>query len=184
MKRGKILLILLLAFAVLGGAFFFISRNAKPEEVYTPSSEELGFTCLSIPLGNIETMSWVCDGKDGDFSFRNLGEIWEYIPDDSLELDNDYMNQLAGMFANLTAYRELDWPDKPSDYGFDEPFLTVNITVVGGGQYDIIFGNMTSVAGRRYVATGNGKVYTVSSSVASAFNYELGNIVNTPESEE
>lgn len=179
MKRGIKLLLLVLVLALLGGGYYLLSRQEPQEE--PPVIVDEAYEIISVPSGNVEEMSWVCDGRTGEFSFRNLGEIWEYIPDRTKQLDNDYLNTLVGIFSVFNAYRELEMPEDPSVYGLDDPYLVVTLKTIEGDIYTFTFGDVTSVAGRRYCTIGDGKVYTVSSSAASSFNHELGELVNLGE---
>ena len=179
MKRKNQLFILILVLALLGGGYAFLSSREPEEE--TPVIVDDAYEILSVPTGDVEEMSWVCGGRTDEFRFHNLGEIWEYVPDKEKQLDNDYLNTLAGIFSTFNAYRELEMPEDLSVYGLDEPYLTVTLKTIGGEEYTIVFGDATSVAGRRYCVIGDGKVYTVSSSAASAFNYDLGDVVDLGE---
>ena len=179
MKRGIKLLILVLVLAALGGGYMLLSKSGAEEEPEGPVVYEDGsYELFSIPTGDIDCISWTCTECEGEFAFKNLGEIWTYIPQPELNLDNDYMNTLGGLFARFNVFREMEMPENPADYGLDKPFVTVKILKTDGHEVTICFGDVTSVAGRRYCTVGDGKVYTVSSSVASMFNYDLGSLVN------
>lgn len=180
MKRKTQLIILILVLALLGGGYAFLSSRPQEEPVAQPVVDE-AYEILSVPSGNVEEMSWVCSGCDDVCSFRNLGEIWEYIPDPSRQLDNDYLNLLVGIFSTFNAYRELEMPEDPSVYGLDDPYASVTLKTIEGDEYVINFGNATSVPGRRYCAIGDGKVYVVSGSAATSFSYDLNKIVNLGE---
>ena len=178
MKRSVKLIILLLVLALLGGAYALLGKTAPEEEETETASAEETFTILAIPYDTVAEMSWVCEGRTDDFRFRNDNGTWKYIPDESVIMDSSYLGTLADTFAGLEAYRELEMPEDISVYGLDKPFLTVTLKTAGGEEYVVTFGNATSVYGRRYCTIGDGKVYTVNSSAAAIFNYDLKNLVN------
>ncbi|MCQ2565353.1 MAG: DUF4340 domain-containing protein [Clostridia bacterium] len=179
MKRGIKLLVLLLVLGLLGGCNLLLSKQESAEDEETAAADE-AYPILSIAAAKIEEMSWVCNGRTDVFDFSHRNGAWEYIPDTAKEPDNDYISSLADIFATFNAYRELEMPEDLSLYGLDQPYLTVDLKTADG-DFTFTFGNMTSVSGRRYCTIGDGKVYTVSSSAASAFNYDLGDIVNLGE---
>lgn len=185
MSKGKKQAFTLLGLCVLMVAaicLYFIVPRGDSEE-----SAEEGNTAETVNVAKIEkdkitSVSITGEGRE-DISLEKNGEDWKLkdMPDVSLDADT-----VEGMFSGLspvTASKELDSEGvQLSDYGLDQPQMTVKIATSDGEEYEFRFGGTVPVTGGNYGLTEDGgKIYTFSETLYSAFDIEKNSLIAKEE---
>ena len=167
MKRNKKLGLLLLALVVVCAAAFAAVRLSPDEE----AAEDTSFTLLALEAEDITQLSWDYDGESLTFAYD--GEAgWSYPADPAFPLDSALLESMADTLGGVTAYRTIEGVDDLSQYGLDEPEVSVAVTTQSE-DYTLAIGDETAMGGQRYASTGDGSVYLVDSSLLDAFSYGL-----------
>lgn len=171
MKRGKKLILLCCALVVLGVGY------AVARTVYAEPSEEEG-VALAAPE-DASRLEWTYDGTT--LALVKEDDSWSYADDDAFPLNQSVPEDMTSVLSGLTASRVLDAPGELSDYGLDDPDLTITATDSDGTAYTFSIGDQNEVT-QEYYLLYNGdssKVYMVDSSLGDAFSLGLYDMVQT-----
>ena len=128
MRRGKRLLIMLLALALValaaaGAVYLLPDENLEEyEEITLLSFEQEDALALSYTYED-ETVELVND--DG---------TWEYALDADFPLDSSCVDSMLASLSSLAATQEITAPEDTAQYGLDEPVLTV----IKGGTVSVV----------------------------------------------
>ncbi len=172
MNRTKKLMALLAALLVLIVAFLFL-KDYSQEIVVDDEEEDTSVTVVSMNSSKLESISWTMG--DVDITLVKSDDKWIYEADSAFPVDEYYVETMCGILEQISATYTIEAPDDLTEYGLDEPALT--ITAKGETEVTISIGSKSSASGSKYISIGDGNVYMVSSSVYSAFAYELYDIV-------
>lgn len=167
MKRNKKLGLLLLALVLVCAAAFAAVRLSPDEE----AGEDTSFTLLALEAEDITQLSWDYDGESLTFTY-DADDGWSYPADSAFPLDSALLESMAATLGDVTAYRTIEGVDDLSQYGLDEPEVSVTVTTQDG-DYTLAIGDETTMGGQRYASTGDGSVYLVDSSLLDSFSYGL-----------
>ncbi|MGN0775307.1 MAG: DUF4340 domain-containing protein [Candidatus Ventricola sp.] len=168
MKRGKKMLLLLGAWAVLMAGYVCIGRMNTTAVVTE--------TQVSVPLWQegktVSALSWTQDGESLSFF---LGEsVWMKEDDAAFPVNQSALDSLAGKISGLTAVRELTDVTKPEDYGLGEPAFSLTVKDEDGGETVYAMGDQTPFEDGYYLSvSGSESVYVIESSLATAFDKTL-----------
>ena len=169
MRRGKRLLIMLLALALVAlaaaGAVYLL-----PDEDLEEYEE---ITLLSFEQEDAQALSYTYE--DETVELVNDDGTWEYALDADFPLDSSYVDSMLASLSSLAATQEITAPEDTAQYGLDEPVLTVTLTL--DEEITLTFGDETTMGGERYVSTGDGNVYLVDSAITSPFSYGLYDLI-------
>lgn len=169
MKRGRKLLLLCLALALLGACYFGVRRlTAEPDQ-----EEGIALAGPASPA----RLSWTGDG--GSLTLENGEEGWSWADDAGFPLDQTAPETMTAALSSLTASRQLDSPEALADYGLDEPALTITAVDQDGTEYTYAFGDANEMTGEYYLLY-NGEedtVYLVGSDLHDAFDRDLYDMV-------
>lgn len=168
MKRGKKMVLLLGAWAVLMAGYVCIGRMNTTATVTE--------TQVSVPLWQkgktVSALSWTQDGESLAFC---LGEsVWMKEDDAAFPVNQSALDSLAGKISGLTAVRELTDVTRPEDYGLDAPAFCVTAKDEDGGETVYALGDQTPFEDGYYLSvSGSESVYVIENSLATAFDKTL-----------
>ena len=169
MRRGKRLLIMLLALALVAlaaaGAVYLL-----PDEDLEEYEE---ITLLSFEQEDAQALSYTYE--DETVELVNDDGTWEYALDADFPLDSSCVDSMLASLSSLAATQEITAPEDTAQYGLDGPVLTVTLTL--DEEITLTFGDETTMGGERYVSTGDGNVYLVDSAITSPFSYGLYDLI-------
>lgn len=168
MSGAFILLLLMLVLAVLIALYFLIGYlNEKSLQQDEDSS--LIPELAGIDLDNVDTFSYDYDGTLQ--TFLKSGDEWNYAEDESIQLDSDLVDSMLQVLENLSYEKIVD--DSlvtSSKYGFDDPEMTITLSLSDGTQKILYIGSQNPMVGQYYaVAEGGSNIYTVDSQIVDAF---------------
>lgn len=172
MKRGKKLLLLLVALAVVSLTAWGISALTAPEE--QASVENSGETVFTLDTESLNALSW-CYGET-ELSFTKADSVWEKTEDPAYPLDESYITSALDALMEIKAEKVIETPNELSQYGLEEPACTVT-----AGDATLSFGDETAIDGLRYLSLEDGKVYLVDAAVMTPFTYSLLDMVTMEE---
>ncbi len=179
-KRKNTMQTMLILLAVLVIGYFVIAKvqDAQLEKKENEPGEE---TAYVTQLSDVTKMTY----SDGEttLTFVKKDDAWHYEADDALDLEESEVESIATTLGTVAALRVLDQPDALADYGLETPVYTVELQDASGNAVTLYLGNETDSG---YYATAGDKevVYTVSSSVVNAMQWDVNELVHVEEIEE
>lgn len=182
MKRSVKLLLLVALLAVLGACYALAGRVGGGQEV---SETEGSYPLSDMTADDMTALSWTYG--DASWRFEKNGSVWVNAEDASFPVNQSALGAMASRIAGLTATRELTDVQDRADYGLDAPVLTV--TAEGpNGSATYTLGDETPFADGYYVGvSGRDAVYTVETSLESAFDKDasqLAQMETLPEADD
>ena len=92
--------------------------------------------------------------------------------DERIPIDDEVIAGIPEAAATVNAQRKLtDTSDSLSNYGLDNPEITIKVTLKGGDEYTISIGDATSIASGRYIqVSGDDAVYLSESGYEETFD--------------
>ena len=130
MKRGKKIILMLAALAaVLLACILVINLVPKETEV---QEEEADVVICSIQSSEIAALSWDMDGEE--ISFSHDEDAWIYTEDEAFPTDGDQLDTMADVLSEITSSKTIDEPEDLSEYGLDEPWKQLTVTIASAGD--------------------------------------------------
>ena len=178
-RRGKKLIALCAALAILLGLYASVATlTADPEEESEP------VTVAALTADDLVSLSWT-NADDGALELvrGSADEDWSYASDSDFPVDQSYPEAMLTALEEVSASVEIDAPSDLSDYGLEEPGMTITATGSDGGQTTFSIGNENEMTGEYYLSCSaqEGKVYLVGTSLTDAFAYDLYDLVQMEE---
>lgn len=171
MKRGKKLIALCGVLVVLVAAYAVTrTLTAEPEE-------DGGVSVAALDGETLTGLSWTADGET--LSLVKEGDSWSYEGDSSFPLDAGVPERMLAALADVTASRAIDSPEALSEYGLDEPALTITAAAEDGTQTTFALGDLNEMTDEYYLLC-NGdesRLYLVDSTLYDAFHLGLYDMV-------
>ena len=175
-KRKNTMLALLVILAVLIVCYFVIGKIQENQEE-EPSEE----TTYAVSMDDIVSIKY-SDGTS-TMTFTKTDDTWSYEEDTTVALEQSTMESMADTFGKIIANRILEEPDALSDYGLEEPAYTIEMADKEGNVTTVYIGNQTG--SDYYLTCGDKKVvYTVSSSVVNAMEFDVEELREASEENE
>lgn len=170
-NRSKRLFILIGILVVASAATFAVTRmEDKKEEIKTS-----GEVVLEIDPESVDSLSWNYDGTTLSFHKDEDG-TWLYDEDEAFPVDPEKIQTLLEEFQAFRAAFTIENAEELSQYGLDNPELTINLTA-GDTTYTIDLGSYSSMDEQRYLSDGDGNVYLAVSDPLDAYGKELSDLI-------
>lgn len=174
-KKSKMIkLISLIALLVALVAIYFVVEkvNKEKEEETESENEEVSVTIHSTDVDSIVSFSYIYEGTE--YAFQKVDDTWVSLNDESIELDQDAVSNLAENFQEVTASRIVE--EEASDltqYGLDNP--TNVITVIDSEGNTVIYdiGNENQTVSGYYIKTEDNNTVYLTDTFATVFNKNL-----------
>ena len=169
-KRRSGLLVLVILLIVFAGLVFmyyligYLSSQSEEEE-----NDGEGRPLISENLNEVNTFSYDLDGTRQTF-LKEDGE-WIYAEDTEIKLDQDLVQSMLDGLQDLQSEQVVaDSLANSSEYGFDDPYMTITLSFADGTQKILYIGSQNPMTDVYYLAIeGEDRIYTVASDVPSAF---------------
>lgn len=181
MKRNKKLLILIgiLIVCIVGySVVSVISKKSEEDSV----SESTDITVTNFSADDVALLCWNYQGED--YSLTLTDSYWYNSADADFPVKQSYASTMSTQIASITASRKLENVADFSEYGLDDPSMSVSVMTSTGGELSFIFGDINSVSGEYYMQYSegssfvqNGDVYLVSEAVVNAFSYTMDQLI-------
>lgn len=175
MNRTKKLSLLSLALLLVCGAAFAAVQLSPQEDTVQDTS----FSLLALDPEQLTQLSWTLDGETLTFAYDSQAG-WSYPADSAFPLDRTLLDTMADTLSSVTAYRTIQGVDDLSQYGLEQPQLSLT-AVTQDGEYHLDLGDETAMGGQRYVSLQDGNVYLADSNLLAAFSYNLYDFVALEE---
>jgi len=180
MKRQKVQLIAILVILILciGSYVFLLKYNAKVEE----DEETDDYTILTLDTDDIVKIVLETSDDGEVFTLVKSDDVWSVSGDDETDIDESAVEDLLNDGETITSDKEITDVTDFEMYGLDEPALTITFTDSSDNEYKLSIGDYSSSASMYYARVNDeSTVYLVDSTVYSAFNIELDDLVAEEE---
>lgn len=174
MKKIRNLIVVFLLLAILVAGYFAISFFLK--------SEDGGENTPSIKASEIDTalikgFSYSYAGKAMSFYIENAE--WKDESNPSTPLKQSPISTMCGNLGNVIATRKVPSDkDSLSEYGLDDPTMTINITLTDGGKRVYKIGGLNEVVNGYYFMTSESEdVYLITDSLLLSFTKTLDDLI-------
>ena len=172
-NKGKRLIILVAALAVLAGLYFIISPKLAPEP-----SNAANFSVFDIGDAEVSSITWRYAGEENTFELKDDAYVWtEAGPDDNIDWTN--VKYMVAAFRFLSSKKAIDLAAGAdlADYGIDRENPDVSVTLADGSTHRLWFGNSTGVDDSYIYAWGGGdQIYLISSYTQPKFQYTIDDL--------
>ncbi len=178
-KQKKQLLGLLVILIVAVIAFIVVKNLPDEEEEDTTASYEV----TDLNADNVTKL--VYTNENGTLTLNKNGDEWTCEEDRSVDIDEDMVNTMVGKVASLTSENKIENVEDISQYGLDNPSLTILVSD-GTTSYTLLIGDYNETTYTYYMCLENDKstVYTTQSVAISSFqNNTLEDITAEAETE-
>ncbi len=167
-------LILVLVLALLAAGYVILKdyndKKAAEEETEQPTEkvsvlDKTGFTMTMMRIG------------DGSLNFSYINDKWYWDKDEMFPLDTDQIEEMVSALSLVEAEVKVDNAGDPSEYGLDEPALTVTAAYSDGKTLVYDFGDVNDFNDFQYFrVSGDENVYMLDRAVSELFNTEIKNL--------
>lgn len=177
-KKRNQLILLLVIFIVLLGAYFGVRQYNKAQEAEEPQ-EEIAVTSLNAD--NITEVSYTNDGVE--YSFIKTEDTWQYTGDTSIPITQSYIETIVSSACSLKAKRLLVGNlDNIAEYGLEIPAHAVSLTDSDGNKTIINIGDMNTSTSVYYAyVEGKENIYTIDNTLPDTINYTLEQLITMEE---
>ena len=169
MKRGKKLLTMLLALAVILGATY-AATLLNPEN---EAEEETSATIFTVNADEVTGIRW---DYSEPLSFTKENDAWVYDEDAAFPADETFLDTMLAEVKEITASKTIEAVEDWDQYTLEVPICEVTLTA-GEDAYTIKIGEETSLGGERYLSIGDGNAYLVDADILDAFCYGLYDVL-------
>lgn len=174
MKRTKRLYLLLGVLVVLSVAAFAV-KHVQQEQARISISGEV---VLDIDSADVTALAWTYDNES--LAFHKDGDGWTYDDDAAFPVDAEKIQALLSYFSEMGAAFIIEDADDLGQYGLDDPACTITITT-DDGETTINLGDYSTMDQQRYLSTGDGNVYLVTSDPLSAYEIALADMIDNDD---
>lgn len=171
MKRGKKLLLLALALAVMAGASLAAMKLNQNTGDGVTAEETV--TVYSVDADSVTKLSWTYNGET--VTLVDAGDGWMVQEDRNFPLDESCLDAMLDALGEITASKTIENVEDLDQYGLEEPLCAV--TVTAGKTSELKIGNETGLGGQRYLSLGDGNVYLVDEGLLDSFTYGLYDLI-------
>ena len=178
-KQKKQLLGLLVILIVAVIAFIVVKNLPDEEEEDTTASYEV----TDLNADNVTKL--VYTNENGTLTLNKNGDEWICEEDRSVDIDEDTVNTMVGKVASLTSENKIENVEDISQYGLDNPSLTILVSD-GTTSYTLLIGDYNETTYTYYMCLESDKstVYTTQSVTIYSFqNNTLEDIMAEAETE-
>ncbi len=173
MKKSAKLLCLVLVLAVLGGAYFLLTRQTAQEETSSDSSDE-SISVYLVEAEDIVRLSWTVDGET--CTLEKLDDVWSC--DEDYPLDESMIEILVDTACAVVAERTVSLgEDGLAEFELDDPAMTVTVAT-DSTETTFLLGLRNPYTDQNYaMLEGQDTVYLLETDLYSTFDLSLLDLI-------
>lgn len=174
MKKKNTALIAGIIILALLLVFYLVLHNSSKED--SQDTEKTSETAFETTVEDISEA--VFKSGENEFKFTKSDDIWKYNGEENFPLDQSAFEEIISKFEKIAADRVLEKPDNISEYGLDDPTVTVSLKDKDGKEQTLQFGDTNSVTSSSYMTLNkdNEKVYMVSSTIVTSLQFDINDL--------
>lgn len=191
MKKAKSLIILILILLIAVLVLFFVNRSFKKKDTTTSFVDETTGETITVEVDDSEdktediTVFMVEEdditgftvygllNESYDFVLDEDKQTWKFVNDESVDIDENVIDECLGYFSNMTTSVIINGHDA-SEYGINEDSRYI-IVEAGGNETKISFGDSNSMTQERYYVINDDydNIYATKSGVGNLLSLNL-----------
>ena len=174
MRKQKIQLVVLLAAFLLFALGFYAAKSISAREEEKEKAKEAGeYTALSFDADDLVKLE--IEREDGNLELDFHEGKWSFVKDINLEMEEkdeekktyevntSAADELRDTLANLTSQNEIAAGEDESEYGLDNPAMTITVTLSDGAEHSVEVGSLNSMLQAYYIRVDHSDtLYTMS----------------------
>ena len=174
MKKKNTALIAGIIILALLLVFYLLLHNSSKED--SQDTEKTSETAFETTVEDISEA--VFKSGENEYKFTKSNDIWKYNGEENFPLDQSAFEEIISKFEKIAADRVLEKPDNISEYGLDNPTVTVSLKDKDGKEQTLQFGDTNSVTSSSYMTLNkdNKKVYMVSSTIVTSLQFDINDL--------
>lgn len=179
-RQSLTILVLCIILVCLGAGYFFASKYQKnKEEAEEESDEEV--VLYSLEEDQITKIHY--SNSKADLTLVKENDAWKLEENKDFPVDQSKIEAMVSAAASATAKRTVtENCSDLSEYKLEEPTLEIEITDKDGNQKMITYGMESIAAEGCYAYTDDKKkIYVVSSSITTDFDYSQNELMELPK---
>lgn len=167
MKRGKKMILMLCALAILLGGYYGIQQLNKTESVSETSGS---FELTARTIEDLTGLSWTAG--DTTYSFTYSNDTWTTNDQPEWPVLQSAVQTMADTLVELQGTRKLEDVTSLADYGLETPAFSVTASWSDGTQTTYSMGDATPFADGYYLSLSGEEstIYTIASSLETTFD--------------
>lgn len=171
-KKKTITVIVLLAVLALacGGYVGVLKYNEMQEEKAANQEDDTAISIIT--LEDVVAVSY--DNETASLAFEKKDDQWVCTEQEDFPVIQSRINSIANAMKSMSANRQLDETEDLSQFGLDDPSMTVTATDSAGTTKTLKVGNVNEYTDDYYaMVDGDDTVYTISSGIVNYTDYTL-----------
>lgn len=174
MRKQKIQLVVLLAAFLLFALGFYAAKSISAREEEKERAKEAGeYTALSFDADDLVKLE--IEREDGNLELDFHEGKWSFVKDINLEMEEkdeekktyevntSAADEIRDTLANLTSQNEIAAGEDESEYGLDQPSMTITVTLSGGAEHSVEVGSLNAMLQAYYIRVDHSDtLYTMS----------------------
>lgn len=180
MKKKKVLPVIILIIILIGLTVAY-SLLKKSNEEKSETTEEPSYKAVDIDSEAIKKTNIKNSKGEMNFEYDESALKWKNADDESFNTDSTKIDSIVISACALEVVRELDNSlDNITEYGLDNPSITLAMTDGDGNETKINIGDCNANSGNYYMyVEGTEKVYMISTSLPTSLDVSLSDMEET-----
>ncbi len=176
-QKTQLIVVLVILLICVGGYFGLRHYNS----VIEAQEAEAEYTILTVAEDDITQV--VSSNENGELNITKVDGTWTFTDDDTQNVDQDAVSTMLSNVLEVTSDQAISDVTDMSIYGLDEPVVTITL-VTTDGSHTLKFGDFNETNSLYYMQFDDETtVYTVSSSIYTAFSKTNEDLVAEEEEE-
>lgn len=182
MKKQKIqLIVLLIVLVACIGSYFGASAFSQKKQ--TEEESEESYTALAL-AEDVEITGISVTSTDTSYELTKEEDAWKFADNADAKVKESSVSTMTDDLAEITGDNEITDVTDFAQYGLDDPQLTIAFTLSDGTGHTVKIGDKNSTISRYYLQVDDSTtVYTVTSTLYTAFNKTTDDLTDTSEEE-
>lgn len=181
-KRQTVTLLVLCLILVAAGVGYYALTRYQAARQKAEKAEESAEELFQLSSDDITKVKY--QGEKSSLTFEKDGKTWKLVSDKNYPLNQDRITDMVDETTGVAATKTVTTScDDLTQYDLDKPDLTVTVTDTSGKDTTIYVGMESVSGGGRYAYCGGDekKIYLISTSLYSSFDYSLGDLMTVPD---
>lgn len=175
-RRNKLFILAGVLILLSVGYYEVLKLTGQDHET---DSSETPIVVVNLPTEDITQLSWTYDGET--VTLNDYGDTWNVLDEENFPLNVTAVENKRNVSAYISASRVLEEKGNLSQYGLEDPAMTIRITA-NDREITCSLGIKNSVTGEYYLKTSDSdNIYLVDAALWDAFACGLYSLVETEE---
>ena len=181
-KRQTVTLLVLCLVLIAAGVGYYVLIRHQAAQEKAEKAKESAKELFQLSSDDINKVEY--QGEKSSLTFDKDGTTWKLSSDKNYPVNQDRITDMIDETTGVAATKTVTTScDDLTQYNLDKPDLTVTVTDTSGQKTTIYVGMESVSGGGRYAYCGGDekKVYLISTSLYSSFDYSLGDLMTVPD---